>query len=88
MAFKGMNTAQARALERKLDNDAQNLIRIAGDLRAKVDGTPWLGPDARRFKGETWGQIDTLLRDVSATLSNAQATIASQRQQQETASQI
>ena len=88
MAFTGMNTSQASALERKLDHEAQRLNKMAGELRTKVDATSWMGPDARRFKGETWTGVDSAIRNVASALTTAKSTIESQRRQQEAASQV
>ncbi len=88
MAFKGMDIAQARQLETKLQTEADRLGKLATDLKTKVaNSTPhWKGPDANQFRTKVWPEIDKLLADVQKTLLTAKGTIETQRGQQERAS--
>lgn len=79
MAVKGMNVEAGRQSAATINQGAEQLEALSGQLTSSIQGFEWYGPDAERTRS-TWstehvrvlGQVTQSLRDF-AMLINAQA---------------
>lgn len=82
----GMDISAARDLVRIMNTDADTINTLTGRLSQQLEGTPWYGPDAERFRTDWQGQyVPALLRVVQALQENA-ASLNGQADDQERAS--
>jgi uncharacterized protein YukE len=58
----GMNVEEVRALGHQLQQQAQHIHELVGQLEAAVNSANWVGPDSVTFKGTWWPEHSRMLR--------------------------
>ncbi|PWD52228.1 hypothetical protein C8046_17870 [Serinibacter arcticus] len=82
----GMDINAARDLVRVMTSDADTITQLTARLSQQLEGTPWYGPDAQRFRGDWQGQYVPALNSVVQALQENAQLLASQADDQERAS--
>ena len=73
----GMNIEQVRALSQQLNQAADQVRQIAGDLSSKLGSTTWVGQDQARFTSDWESSHRPSLTKVAEALAHA-SQLASQ----------
>lgn len=80
----GMNIPEVEELARLLDQKANEIQTMMGNIDSKLNATNWVGPDATQFRNTWDSQHKRALTTIINDLQNAsrQATKDAQQQQQ------
>ncbi|GAA5159301.1 WXG100 family type VII secretion target [Ornithinimicrobium tianjinense] len=74
----GGELATLRDLHKTLDNSAQDIQRIAGDIDRSLGGTVWTGSNSEKFR-DAWGTFKpTLTPKLVDALNEAKEDIKTQ----------
>ena len=82
----GMDIAQVQQLGTQLMARSEEIKTAASQLQGLLDGTPWLGPDAEKFREEWNGTHMAALNQVAAALADAGQRAQIHASEQESAS--
>ncbi|MEA5456399.1 hypothetical protein SPF06_16820 [Sinomonas sp. JGH33] len=88
MGMYGADVAHLRALASHFEHSAQQLDAQRTRLGAAVQGSPWAGPNADRFRGEWHAEHGPRLATAARTLREGAATLRRNADQQEQASAV
>lgn len=66
--FSGMNVEEVENLGRLLQQQADHINQVVGQLDSAVHNANWQGQDANTFKGSWWPQHKSQLQQVSEGL--------------------
>ena len=69
--FYGMDTQYSREASRGMEEGAQSLKGMVGDISALVDEVLWIGPAAQRFKADWDGSLRPELTAACDSLSDS-----------------
>jgi uncharacterized protein YukE len=82
----GMDINAARDLVRVMNGDADTINQLTARLTQHLEGTPWYGPDAQRFRSDWSGQYVPALQNVVRALQENATILSQQAEDQERAS--
>lgn len=84
----GMNIEEVRALGNQLQQQAQRIQELVGQLEASVNAANWVGPDATTFKGTWWPEHSRMLRNAADQLFGfGQSALNNATEQEQVANQ-
>lgn len=75
MTLVGADIEQMRTLARTLDQAAERLQGMAGEVTGRLASSAWTGPDADRYRSQWHGESLALLRGVVGALRTAATTV-------------
>jgi hypothetical protein len=75
MALVGADIEQMRSLARTLNQAAERLEGMAGEVTGRLASATWTGPDADRYRSQWHGESLALLRGVVGALRAAATTV-------------
>lgn len=79
----GMDIAAVRALAKQLKSGATEIDQITKKLTAKLESTPWVGNDQKRFLSDWKGSHTSALRKVADGLTDASQKAETNAREQE-----
>ena len=79
----GMNIEEVRNLGRQLQQQADNLRSLVGQLEGAVNSASWLGPDATTFKSQWWPEHRAHLQQAAEGLHGFGQSALNNAQDQE-----
>lgn len=81
--FRGSDPEQLRDLARRLDAAARFVGSTATEVRNRVTGLRWSGPDRTSFQDTTLARLSSTSRSASAALSDAASKLRREADEQE-----
>jgi hypothetical protein len=82
----GMDIAQVRQLATEMQRAAEEIRQIGTRVTARVEATPWLGPDRQRFEQDWRGRQVQQLNAVAQALTEGAQVATKNATEQEQAS--
>lgn len=83
MAFKGMDVEEVRRTGQELKRVAQSFRDEMNTLNNHVVNTPWIGPDADRFKTDWWPKHKGVIENMIVELDGLGQSAMNNAQEQE-----
>ncbi|MDR1441799.1 MAG: hypothetical protein LBJ02_05335 [Bifidobacteriaceae bacterium] len=68
--FSGADPIEMRRLASKLNQEADAMTELLGNLRRKVGATQWKGLDADKFRAQHWESIRGAMAQAAFALRN------------------
>jgi hypothetical protein len=82
----GMDVAQVRQLAIAMKSAAEDISRIGTTITSKLNSTPWVGPDQKRFESDWNGHQRQQITQLATALNDASQKATKNAQEQEQAS--
>jgi hypothetical protein len=83
----GMNIEEVKLLARKLDEKANQIGQIAGEVNGVLNSAAWVGPDAQAFKSKWQSEGTRQLNEAKQILTTASHAANANAAAQESTSQ-
>lgn len=81
--FTGMDIAEVRTLAQLLTTKADEISQVSQQLTAKLQNTPWVGPDRERFVSDWQSNHQQALQRVVESIKEAAQRAQANAQEQE-----
>lgn len=86
MALVGADVDQLRALARTFEQAADRLEGLTRELSGRLQSTPWVGPDADRYRSRFQGESSAAIRSAAGALRAAATALQRNATEQDHAS--